>query len=173
MEYITDLLQIMVPGLLVLYAVYLVVRSFLQKEYDKRLIDIKIKNNETVLPLRLQAYERICLLLERITPNNLLVRLNDPAYNAKEFHQILLTEIREELNHNLSQQVYVSDAAWEQTKMAIEEITVLINNSSKGMTAENSSLDLAKAIFENMMKQDADPVNEALRIIKNEIREFF
>ena len=173
MEYITDLLQILVPGLLVLYAVFMVVKSFLQKEYDKRLIDIKIKNNETVLPLRLQAYERVCLLLERITPNNLLVRLNDPAYNAKEFQQVLLKEIREEMNHNLSQQVYMTDETWESVKMAVEEVSLLINNASEGLTEENSSIDLAKVTFENMIKDDKDPVKDALRLVKNEIREFF
>jgi hypothetical protein len=173
MEYITDLIQILVPSLLVLYAVFLVVKSFLQKEFDKRLIDIKIKNSETVLPLRLQAYERVCLLLERITPNNILVRLNDPAYNAKAFQQVLLKEIREELNHNLSQQVYLTDQAWNSVKMAVEEVTVLINNSSSGLTEENSAIELAKAIFENMMKLEKDPVSDALTIVKDEIREFF
>lgn len=173
MEYLTDLIQILVPSLLVLYAVFLVVKAFLQKEFDKRLLDIKIKNSETVLPLRLQAYERICLFLERIAPNNILVRLNDPAYNAKVFQQILLQEIREELNHNLSQQVYLTDSAWESVKMAVEEVTVLINNSSTGLTEESSAIDLAKAIFENMMQLDKDPVNDALKMVKNEIREFF
>jgi len=173
MEYVTDLIQIIVPSLLVLYAVFLVVKSFLQKEFDKRLIDIKIKNNETVLPIRLQAYERICLLLERITPNNILVRLNDPAYNAKAFQQVLLKEIREELSHNLSQQVYLTDQAWESVKMAVEEVTVLINNSSEGLTEENTAIELAKAIFENMMHLEKDPVSDALKIVKDEIREFF
>ncbi len=173
MEYLTDFLQILVPGLLVLYAVYLVVRSFLQKEYDKRLIDIKIKNNETVLPLRLQAYERLCLLLERIAPNNMLVRVNDPAYSAREFQQVLLKEIREELHHNLSQQIYVSDLAWERTKMAVEEVTVLINNSAERLADEGTSIDLAKAIFENMMNKNQDPIHESLRVIKEEIRQFF
>lgn len=173
MEYLTDLIQILVPSLLVLYAVFLVVKAFLQKEFDKRLLDIKIKNSETVLPLRLQAYERICLLLERITPNNILVRLNDPAYNAKAFQQVLLREIREELNHNLSQQVYLTDQAWESVKMAVEEVTVLINNSSAGLTEDNSAIELAKAIFENMMQLDKDPVSDALKVVKNEIREFF
>lgn len=173
MEYLTDLIQILVPSLLVLYAVFLVVKTFLQKEFDKRLLDIKIKNSETVLPLRLQAYERICLLLERITPNNILVRLNDPAYNAKAFQQLLLKEIREELSHNLSQQVYLSDHAWETVKMAVEEVSVLINNSSTNLTEENSALELSKAIFENMMQLDKDPVSDALKVVKNEIREFF
>jgi len=151
----------------------LVVKSFLQKEFDKRLIDIKIKNNETVLPLRLQAYERVCLLLERISPNNILVRLNDPAYNAKAFQQVLLKEIRDELNHNLSQQVYLTDHAWGNVKMAVEEVTLLINNSSTGLTEDNSAIELAKAIFENMMKLEKDPVSDALKVVKNEIREFF
>ena len=173
MEPLTDFLQILVPACLVLYAVYLIVRSFLQKEYERRLIDIKIKNNEVVLPVRLQAYERVCLLLERIAPNNLLVRLNDPAYHAKEFQQVLLKEIREELNHNLSQQVYMSDEAWVRMKMAIEEVIALINQGSEGMSEENSALELAKKIFELMISQSRDPINEALKFIKDEVRQVF
>ena len=87
MEYITDLIQLIVPAALVLYAMYLVIKSFLQKDFDKRLIELKIKNSETVLPLRLQAYERMALFLERISPNNMLLRMADPNLPALVFQQ--------------------------------------------------------------------------------------
>ena len=173
MEPLTDFLKILVPACLVLYAVYLIVRSFLQKESERRLIDLKIKNNEVVLPVRLQAYERVCLLLERIAPNNLLVRLNNPDYHAKEFQQVLLKEIREELNHNLSQQVYMSDEAWARMKMAVEEVIALINRGAEGMNEENTALELAKKIFELIVSENRDPVTEALKFIKQEIRQVF
>src|SRR4028119_1270098 len=119
MEIFGDLIKILLPAAAVLYAMYLTVKAFLNKDFDKRLVDIKIKNTELTLPLRLQAYERMCLFLERISPHNLVVRLNEPAYNAIQFHQKLLLEIREEYNHNLSQQVYMSDQSWTYVKNAM------------------------------------------------------
>ena len=59
MDYITELIKILVPALLVMYAMFLVVRNFLQKQFDQKLIEVKLKNTETTLPLRLQAYERM------------------------------------------------------------------------------------------------------------------
>jgi hypothetical protein len=74
MDYLLDLLKIILPAGIVLYGMYLVVVSFLSKEREKLLIDLKTQNTQVVLPIRLQAAERLCLLLERITPNNLVRR---------------------------------------------------------------------------------------------------
>ncbi len=173
MEYLTDFLQLLVPAALVLYAVYLIVRSFLQKEFDKKLVDLKISHSDTIMPLRLQAYERICLLLERISPNNMLLRMSDPAYNALEFEQLILKEIREEFNHNLSQQVYMSEEAWEKVRSMINEVIAVVNQSSVGMTVEQNSVDLSQKIFERMIALDRDPVGEALSLCKKEIQQLF
>ena len=173
MEYLTDFLQLLVPAALVLYAVYLIVRSFLQKEFDKKLVDLKMSNNATIMPLRLQAYERICLLLERISPNNMLLRLSDPAYNALEFQQLVLKEIREEFNHNLSQQVYMSEEVWEKVRATVNEVIAIVNQASEGMTAEHNSVDLSQKIFEGMIALNRDPVGEALSQCKKEIHKLF
>ena len=109
MEYIADLLKIVLPAGLVIYGMYLTVMSFLNKEREKLLVDLKTQNTQTILPIRLQAGERLCLLLERITPNNLIRRVNNPTFSAADLHRQLLTEVREEFNHNLAQQVYFSD----------------------------------------------------------------
>src|SRR5690606_39444922 len=99
MDLIADILKIVLPAGLVIYGMYLVAVSFLKSERENKLISLKTKNSETILPLRLQAAERICLLLERVTPNNLIRRVNTGNYSAKELHHLLLSEVREEFNH--------------------------------------------------------------------------
>ena len=120
MEIIIEFAKLLLPAAAVLYAMYLTTKSFLDREMTQKLVDIKLKNTDTILPIRLQAYERICLFLERITPNNLIIRLNQANFTAREFQQVLLSEIRQEYNHNVTQQVYVSDEAWELVASAKE-----------------------------------------------------
>ncbi len=173
MEALLEFGKIIIPAAIVLYAMYLVVNSFLQKEFEKRLIDIKLKNTEVVLPIRLQAYERLSLFLERISPNNLVLRLNNSGYSAKQFQQILQNEVREEYNHNLSQQVYVGDEVWDYVKNAKEDVITVINKAAEKVTAESKSIDLAKEIFELMMQKETDSISLALGKLKEEIRVMF
>lgn len=173
MELITELIKILAPAGLMLYLSYLLVRSFLSKQIEESRLKVIQKNQEVVLPIRLQAYERICLLLERVSPNNLITRLNNGQYSAKEFQQILVSEVRDELNHNLSQQVYMSQDAWTYVQGAVEDIITMINEAGKGMTPENSSLDLAKQIFDYMMENEKDMVKNALVFVKEEVRLLF
>lgn len=173
MEYLTDFLQLLVPAALVLYAVYLIVRNFLQKDFDKKLVELKISNSSTILPVRLQAYERICLLLERISPNNMLLRMSDPSYNALQFQQLVLKEVREEFNHNLSQQVYMSEEVWEKVRATVNEIIQVVNEAGQGMTIEHSSVDLSQRVFDGMIQLNRDPIGEALAMTKKEIQTLF
>jgi hypothetical protein len=101
------------------------------------------------------------------------LRLSDPSISAFDFQQILLAEIREELNHNLSQQVYMSDEAWNKVRATVNIIIAVIQESAQEMTYEKSSIDLAQKIFDKMMKLDADPVGDTLVFVKNEIRQIF
>jgi hypothetical protein len=170
---IADFVKILLPAAAVLYGMYLTVKSFLNKDFEKKLIDIKIKTNEQVLPLRLQAYERMCLFLERITPHNLVVRANDPAYTVGQFQQKLLSEIREEYNHNLSQQIYMSDQSWGLIKNSMEEIISVINKAAIEVPSDARGIELAKMIFENLVQKPDDPTSKALKFLKNEIRQVF
>ena len=125
------------------------------------------------MPNRLHAYERICLFLERISPNQLIVRLNNGNYTAREFQQILLNEIREEYNHNVSQQLYTSEQSWELVKSAKEDLIVTINEAASDLPQEATGVDLSKAIFERSMQKEPDPINHALLTVKKEIWETF
>ncbi|MDJ1469817.1 MULTISPECIES: hypothetical protein [Xanthocytophaga] len=173
MSYVLELLKILLPAGLVLYAMFLTMQSFLTKQFEQKLIEVKSKNIDLVLPIRLQAYERMCLFLERIAPNNLIRRVNNAEYNATELHSLLLSEVREEFNHNLSQQVYMSDEAWTQIKSAMEEIIVLINDSASNIPPDARGIELAKRIFEQLIEQNVDPTSRALKFIKDEIRVVF
>ena len=173
MEAIIDFIKILVPAALVLYAMYLTVKAFLNKELEKTRLEIKEKNIEVVLPVRLQAYERIVLFLERMSPNNLVTRLNQAEMTAKVFQQIMLREIRDEYNHNVSQQVYMSEEVWELVKNAKEDLIISINKASERMDEKNTSLDLAKQVFEEVIAKEVDPITLALHEIKDEIRSSF
>lgn len=173
MEMVYDLLKITMPALIVLYAAYLLVRSFVQKQNDELFLKLRHKNQETVLPIRLQAYERVCLLLERISPNNLIPRLNEKGMTAKQLQGMMVEEIRSEFNHNLSQQVYMSDDSWMYVSGAVENLISQVNEASNELSKEATSLDLAKLVFEKSMNNDQDTIRGALSFVKAEIRELF
>lgn len=173
MEAVIELAKLIIPAALVLYAMYLTVRVFVNKELDKQRLEIRGRSIETILPNRIHAYERVCLFLERITPNSLLIRVNNGQYTARELQQILLNEIREEYNHNVSQQVYMSEEAWEQVKNAKEDLITAINEASGQLPPDATGRDLSKRIFEIYISRETDPVNHALRVVKDEIRQIF
>ncbi len=165
--------KILIPASVVLYAVYLMVRSFINKEIELKKLEVRSRSIETILPNRLQAYERMCLFLERISPPNMLLRLNNPGYSAREFHKLLLDEIRNEYNHNVSQQIYMSEEVWNMIKNSKEDLTILINEASSRMEAEATSLDLARKIFELTLEKKVEPLGHALSELKKEIQQVF
>ncbi|WP_420575927.1 hypothetical protein [Ekhidna sp.] len=173
MEMVYELLKITIPAALVLYLAYLLVRSFLQKQLDEIAFSVRQKNQEIVVPIRLQAYERIVLLLERITPANLISRLSSSDYSAEEFQHILIHEIRNEFNHNLSQQVYMSDSAWTYVTTAVEQTISIINSSSNALDKKAKGFDLARAILENSAGEEMDTPKQAIKYIKEEIQDVF
>ena len=173
MEIAIDLIKILLPAGAVLYAMYLTVKAFLEKDFEKRLAELKIKSAEHVLPVRLQAYERVILLLERINPSNLIIRLRNPQLNAAQFQEILIGHIREEFNHNLSQQVYMSDKAWSLVRQSKEEVISLINRVAQTVAPEEKSGVLGKKIIESQIGANLDPCGRAILFIKKEIQELF
>lgn len=178
LEFLSECIKIVLPAGLVVYGMFLIVKTFLQKEFEKRAldiqiksIDIKIKNNELILPIRFQAYERVCLFLERIAPHNLILSSNEPGMTAGQLQQQMLFNIREEFAHNMSQQVYMSDEAWKHVRDAMENIVSVINNSAQIVPSDAKAVELARVIVEVLMQLQTEPTAAALQFIKNEIRQ--
>ena len=173
MDALIEFGKIIIPASLVLYAVFLTVRSFIAKEIELKRLEIRTRSIETILPARLQAYERMTLFLERIAPQNLLIRLNNPGYSARDFQKILLDEIRNEYNHNVSQQVYMSEEVWNQVRNAKEDLIIAINDSASQLPADANSIDLSKKIFEAVMNKNVDLITHALIELRKEIQQTF
>ena len=116
-----------VPSLIVAVTAFVLAKYFVENDQKKRLLELKFHSKELVTPIRLQAYERMAMFLERIDPNQLLFRVNNPELTAYQMQTILLATIRSEYEHNLSQQVYISPEAWEGIKNAKEKVVNVIN----------------------------------------------
>ncbi|CAH0997369.1 hypothetical protein EMA8858_03501 [Emticicia aquatica] len=173
MQSITELLKILIPSAAVLYGMYLTVQTFLEKQFEQKQLEVKQKNTELVTPIRLQAYERMTLFLERITPNNLLIRINNMDIQAIDYQRLILQEIREEFNHNLSQQVYMSHEAWEKIRKAMNDVVALVNTSATEIDSNSASINLSKKIFEKVISENQQPTMEALKFLKEEIQTMF
>ena len=127
-----------------------------------------IRDSKHALPLRLQAYERLALFTERISPGALVLRLHKSSMSSGSLHSALISTIREEFGHNVTQQIYVSDKAWSKVMKAKEETIRLINLSYEQTGNVNSGTELSRKIFENTAKLSHTPSQEAMQAIKEE-----
>lgn len=131
------------------------------------------KNSEIIVPLRLQAYERMCLYLERISPDNLLLRLTGQCETSVELQQVILATIREEFNHNLAQQIYISPATWEAIKLAKDEVIMLVNQAAATIAPTDPALSLAKKIMEMNGDLEQPSTVNVIQTLKKEIQSIF
>jgi hypothetical protein len=172
-ENLSDLMIILIPAALVLVGMYLLMQSFMKKQLLEQSFWLKKQTSETVIPLRIQAYERMTLFLERITPNNLLLRSYEKAQHVRDFQQLLLREIREEYYHNLAQQIYLSPDLWEEINKAMNEVMVLVNTSAAELNSDDPALNLSKKIFEKVINEEKNPTQEVLLKLKKEVQSLF
>lgn len=170
---IFDLLKIILPSGLLLLGMYFLVKKYVDRDYKLRLLELRMKNADTITPIRLQAYERMTLFLERITPSNLLIRVSGSGQTATDYHRMLINDIRNEYNHNLSQQIYMTEHTWEKIQSAKENVVTLINRSFHEMPDKSKGTDLAKRVLETIIAQETDPTEQAIRMMKREINEVF
>ena len=174
MEAAFEILRMILPATAVFVAVWLIVKGFLDNEQDRRSIELKKSNQSAVTPLRLQAYERIVIFLERINPNSLVIRVNKQNFNAHQLHMELIKSIKSEYEHNLSQQIYMSYAAWELVKNSKEEIIKLINMSATKIAHDAPGSDLAMMILNITANLDKKlPSEMAIEFIKKEVNQSF
>lgn len=167
---ILDILKMVLPAGLAIFGIYVAIKALIGREFEKAVFEQRNENNKQTLSIKLQAYERLCLLLERIQPQSIIVRINEQGYNAAILQSRLQYEIREEFNHNLSQQVYISDNAWAATKSAVEEILSIVNEAGREVDPEAPAIELAKSIFEKYASKEVLPTSQALQTLKNEAR---
>ncbi len=174
MDAIIEILKIILPAAAVFFAAFFIVKRFLENDQKRREHELKKSNQAALTPLRLQAYERMVIFLERIHPNTMVVRVNKHGMTAHQLHMELIKTIKSEYEHNISQQIYVSYGAWELVKTSKEEITKLINISATKVQQDGPANELAMMILNitaNLGKKI--PNDLALEYIKKEVGQNF
>lgn len=187
MATLLEFIKYLLPSIILVLLVYLMMKEFTRynlKHMDflkdeQALMREKFKREGTaeqrkaLFNARLQAYERMALFLERINPPNLIPRVLTPGQSGSALLTQLQQAIREEFEHNLSQQIYISDYAWELTKAAKENILQVINKAGAKAEDKANAADLAQSILITGFEKDSDPVEKAMAYLKKDVREFF
>ena len=154
----------------------LVAVVFLAKLFTEKSLKVQAMNNGKtvkgiVLPLRLQAYERMALYLERIEPNQLVMRIHGDGLTVAQEQNLLLTAIRGEFEHNLSQQIYIAPAVWKQICDAKDDIITIVNTVAEQMDPNANSLEYAEALL--IAAAEKPVVENALSVLKTDVQKLF
>ncbi|MEJ6981939.1 hypothetical protein WG906_15835 [Pedobacter sp. P351] len=171
--FVVDVVKFVLAGSLVFYIAWQIIKSETDKINQSKLVELKKASLETTLPLRLQAYERLALFIERINPSNMLVRVHVAGTTVREIQQFLIAEIRTEHQHNITQQLYVSSQAWSVVNRIKEDTISLINNTAAGLSPEASSLELSKVILTHLAGLEENPYEAGLMLLKHDMQHFF
>jgi hypothetical protein len=168
-----EILKYILPSLVVLATTWYLVKSFLDYDRQAKAGQLKADVQKSSLPIRMQAYERLVLLLERLQPAGLMLRTNIPGMNAQNLQTALIQAVRDEYEHNLSQQLYVSVQAWEMVKNAREETIKLINTAGSKVQPGVTSAELAQQLFIIDLEAGVSSSQVAIDFLKQEAREYF
>jgi hypothetical protein len=168
-----DIIKYTVSGLGVVWIAFYLLKPYLDRSENIQLIELKKTISNQTLPLRLQAYERVVLFIERVNPANLLIRLNGPAYSAAELHSLIVAEIRNEYQHNITQQLYVTTRAWGVVKRVKDDTLGIINNAVKALPENATGMELSKIILTHLSKLEDNPYDIGTNLVKQDMEALF
>ena len=169
----STLLFVVAPALLVALSSYMIIKKMLEGESNRKGAELIMETRKITIPMRLQAYERLVLLLARITPDSLVLRVRKNDMTNQDLQLALLSAIRAEFEHNLSQQLYVSMETWEAVKAAKESIVSMVNEVAMKVKPEEPSIVMARAVLEKSASSDMEYLTDAMQRLKNEARKIF
>lgn len=167
-----EILNMILPAILVLLTAYLLIDRLLRNEEKRRKFELYRDGTKIITPIRLRAYERLILVLERTTPATLIVSVAKPGMTNMELQTLLLANIRQEFAHNLSQQIYVSDDVWNYMRSAQESLLKLVNTCAAKCDPNGSATTLAEGIIHVYGSSEQTPSEIAMEKLKMEVRKY-
>ncbi len=168
LSFILELVKLTVPALIVFLTAYYILKTYLDSQYRLQAAELRKGQLSMTLPLKLQAYERLSMLCERIAIPNLLLRIRKDGMTAGELRVALLLAIQQEYEHNITQQVYVSEQLWEIIKMARDEAVNLVALMAEKTGPRADGKELAQALFNIVNQREVMAGDKALLAIKKE-----
>jgi len=168
---ILGLLLYCIPTIITGAIAFFFFREHVENENNRRNFQIQKDLQKDALPIRLQAYERMSLFLERIKPSKLLLRVKPMSSSKEDYESLLIANIEQEFDHNLSQQIYVTDKCWSITSTA-KNATIQMIRKATLSDKVNSADKLREVILSNLMDKRS-PSDAALSFIKEEVSEIW
>ncbi len=169
-----EILKYTLPALVVFLTAYLVIKDFLKHQLQEQELKLKQSDRNIILPIRLQAFERLSLLMERIDLFSLMQRMRTPEMTVAELQILLVNQIRIEFEHNLSQQIYVSNETWARVRSAKEETIMIINKIGMQLPPNIPSKEFNKKVLEYLNELDGVlPTQRCLEFLKEEAKKIY
>tara|TARA_B110000046_G_scaffold35749_2_gene39083 strand:+ start:48980 stop:49501 length:522 start_codon:yes stop_codon:yes gene_type:complete len=173
METILQILKYTIPSVIIFVGMYFILKSFLVSEERKREFKYRTDKTKLITPIKLQAFERMILFLERINLSNLVIRTYANGMSAKALQSKMHATIREEYEHNIALQLYIPNRTWKMVRSSKEETVKVINNCADQLNDGASGLELSQFILELVGKVETTPTDIAIDALKNEVTNAF
>lgn len=170
MDKLFDILAYCIPALVVLGCVYVVLMQVFGAEREKRRWEMRKASQKEITPTRLRAYERLALLLERTQPEHMLLEINVAELSISELQRTLLHTIRQEFDHNLSQQIYVSSELWDKILSARDQVAAFVTAMTRQLPEGATTLDYAQVLMTSYMQNGTNPHEIAMMALKEEVK---
>ena len=168
MDKLLELAFYTLPALITGGVAYYLFQSYFNDQQNTRRWLVQKENQKQSLPLRLQAYERLALFLERINAAKLLIRVAPLSDDKNDYERLLIQHIEQEYEHNLTQQVYVSDECW--TIIITAKNTIIQNIMQTNMSEKVDSAQKLRETILNDLLDSQSPSTIALSFLKNEVK---
>ena len=164
---IIEIIAYTLPSLITGAVAYFLFNSYFKDQQNTRRWLLQKENQPAILPLRLQAYERLTLLMERINPSQMMVRISPLSDDKTDYQNLVIAQIDQEFEHNLSQQIYVSEECWSVLLTAKNATIQMIRLSTQNEKVIDA--DSLRAFIVSDFLEKPTPSSAALSFIKNEV----
>lgn len=167
MDFFLNILQSTIPALIVFFTVYFLMTTFFKNERAMKAMELQNSARTTTIPMQLQAYERLSLLCERISIQNMVLRFNQDSQSVDEMKFKMLLSIQKEIEYNVTQQVYVGETLWTIIKLYREQVTAIVTGVAGEMKPGATTDDYSRGLLLVAEKTDA-ALSKAQSAIKTE-----
>jgi hypothetical protein len=166
-----DIAKYTIPALVVMLCAYLLINKFLNSEISRKQIALLGETQNVTIPLRLQAYERLTIFVERVHPRLIVPRVYVQGMTVAELRGALVFTINMEFEHNLSQQIYVTRQVWESVRQMKEQEIAMIHQIASTLPESNPGKELHGKIVDYILTTEGTMPSEiALQIISDEAK---
>ncbi len=168
-----EIIKLSAIVIIVALPLLIILRWFLKHNLKQKELELANSTFKELIPTRLQAYERLSILLERISPEALVLRSNQQGLSSLQLQKKLLQAIRQEFEHNFAMQIYLPAATWKTVMKSRDELIKLINTSSAEVQPNSPAMELSRVILEKSVNETNFYFEKAKEALKKDIQLYY